>query len=226
MNLSSRNKKVAIARWHKIIEKEKKNIKNNANAICLKAAICGFLAGDGCVKIRKRHSFFHYEIRFYPDDLVMIQKYCYAIKYIYDKVPHVTKLKNLFQVSITFRTILEDLVEVASFGLKTWQPSAKLFLTQNAKAHWLRAFFSAEAYVGKNAIKIQTVNKKGMREVSKLLFDFGINHKRYKYIPKNLNYSPVEILMIFRKDARKLFYERIGFWHRKKTEALKKSLNL
>jgi hypothetical protein len=50
MNLSERNRKVASSRWNKIHVLEFQQINNN---LVKKAALCGFLAGDGSVQIRK-----------------------------------------------------------------------------------------------------------------------------------------------------------------------------
>jgi len=65
-----------------------------------------------------------------------------------------------------------------------------------------------------------------MKKLSKLLNEFGISNNYYEYSPKKPNYSKVGIVMINRKESRKLFYKKIGFYHSKKTEALKNSLGL
>lgn len=226
MNLSERNKKVAVARWNKILSKEKENIRNNDVSLKLKSMLSGFLAGDGSVQIRKEKEFYHYEIQFFPDDELMLSTYCSIIKKLYGKNPKITRGHNVFNARITSKTIVEDLFKYSSFGLKKWCLPYELFRIKGAKEVWLKAFFSAEAYVGSNSIKIQTVNKKGMMSVSKLLNDLGIPNKYYEYTPKNKNYSSVGIIFILSKEARKLFYDKIGFYHSKKTETLKKSLGL
>jgi hypothetical protein len=226
MDFSERNKKVALARWGKVLARENASIPTTDDALRKKAALCGFLAGDGCVWKRHAANGVHHIIGFYPDDKVMLETYCNFFNELYQKLPNVRKEINYFEVRLTSRTAYEDLCKSASFGIHTWRPSLALFTVPQARELWLKAFFSAEAYVGKKAIKIQTVNKEGMRIVSQLLNDSRIGHGCYTYVPKKKNCSPVNIIMIVRKADRRAFQETIGFWHAKKTEALKKSLDL
>jgi ADP-ribosylglycohydrolase len=64
MNFSRRNKKVALARWNRVHAKEKEGISSNSNSLIMKAAICGFLAGDGSVQ--KRKNILSLSNRFFP----------------------------------------------------------------------------------------------------------------------------------------------------------------
>ena len=226
MDFSARNKKVAVARWTKVLTAEKNRIPNSPETLRLKAALCGFLAGDGSVQVRDSGTFSRHDIGFYPDDKLMLKIYCNALRQVYGKKPAVSKRSNMFEARITSRTIVEDLLKYSKFGVHSWNVPHLLFKVAGAKEAWLRAFFSAEAYVGPEHIKIQTVNGKGMQALSDLLSTLGIAHRRYEYQPKKKNYSLVYILFISRKEARKLFYHKIGFWHRKKTKKLKKSLGL
>ncbi len=226
MNFSERNKKVALARWKRIADLERARIPTTNRALLLKATLCGFLAGDGSVKKRNDDDFFHYEIKFFPDDGLMLAAYLYAMQSIYSKKPSIRVEHNVFNVRFTSRVVYEDLTKYAEFGIHNWTVPNELFKVKGAKEAWLRAFFSAEAYVGPKQIKLQTVNKNGMLSVSNLLNDLGIAHKSYCYVPKKEEHSRVAIIMIMRKEARKLFLKRVGFWHKKKTNALKKSLDL
>lgn len=226
MEISERNKKVAVARWKKIHDIEKDKIKVTNKNFNIKAAICGFLAGDGSVQIRKEKKFTHYQIDFFPDDKIMLDTYLSFIREIYNKKPSVKNKAKFYSVRLTSRTMVEDLSVYAKFGIYRWNVPWSLLKTNTAKAYWLKAFFSAEAYVGNNVIKIQTVNKDGMLDVSKLLNELDINHSFYEYTPKRSNLSKVAMIFIIKKQARKLFHEKIGFWHDKKESAIKKSLNL
>jgi hypothetical protein len=226
MNLSERNKKVAISRWSKLHKLETDTISNKTEHLILKSKICGFLAGDGSVQIRKEKSFYHYQIDFFPDDEFMLQNYLMAIKKIYKKTPLVRRRDNVYVVRITSKVIVTDLKKITSFGLRNWTLPESLFNTKGTKEAWLRAFFSAEAYVDKKSIKIQTINCSGMDRVSKLLSELGIENKLYEYIPKQKNCSKVYIIMITKKDARRKYYNSIGFLHSKKTERLKKAVVL
>ena len=226
LNLSERNKKVALARWNKICTKQKEKIPNDAQSLLLKSAICGFLTGDGSVQKRKEKHFYHYQIDFFPDDKVMMETYINQIKIIYDKVPTIRKNKKFYSVRFTSKVAVEDISNLAKFGLKRWTLPKSLFKIEGAKENWLRAFFSAEAYVGRKRIKIQTVNKKGMKEISKILKNMGIANNYYEYNSKKASDSLVSIIFITKKESMLKFYNLIGFWHSKKTKALKESLGL
>jgi len=184
MDLSKRNKKVAIARWNKILNKERSNILTDPKTLVLKAILCGFLAGDGSIQKRKEKNFYHYQLDFFPDDIIMLNKYAEIVKQIYNKNPTIKRKNKFFTVRITSRVIIEDLTKYSNFGIQTWTLPKNLFIIKGSKEAWLRAFFSAEAYIGPSSIKIQTVNKKGMKSISSLLKELKIDHKYYEYFPK------------------------------------------
>jgi len=222
----SKNKKIANSRWEAKIKKERNQILNTEKANVLKAMICGFLAGDGSVQVRKEKSFYHYQLDFFPDDKLMMEKYINAIKKVYRKTPSIRLRDNVFHVRKTSKTIVTDLLKLACFDTQTWSIPDKILNNKETKAAWLNAFFSAEAYVNKNSIRIQIVNKKGINDISKLLDYFEIKHRTYEYLPKKENYSKVYILTITQKNERRKFYKKIGFWHEKKNTVLRATLNL
>lgn len=226
MEKNNSNQQKVISRWEKVFQKEIKIIPTTSEALILKSALCGFLAGDGSVQVRKEKTFFHYQLDFFPDDKLMLETYLKIIAQLYQKTPSVRIRDNVFQVRLTSKTTILDLLQYTTFGLHTWDIPYSLFTIPNAKEYWLKAFFSAEAYVGKNAIKIQTVNSQGMVKVSKLLTELNIAHNCYQYEPKIKYNSLVSIIVIGQKKARQDYLEKVGFWHLKKENVLKKSLDL
>ena len=224
MNLSERNRKVAISRWNKILTKEKEMILSNEEGVFLKSAICGFLAGDGSVQKINVGNYTRYQIDFFPDDKVMLKTYVDFIKRVYNKTPTIGRRDNMFTVRINSKTIGEDLLNGAKFGLRNWEIPLAMLSNRKLKRCWVRAFFSAEGFVNKKTIKIQTINQKGMNQLSNLLNKLSIKHKCYLYDSKKKNYSKVYIIRINTKEARKKFYYDIGFWHSDKMKTLKKSL--
>lgn len=226
MNVSERNKKIALARWKNKHSKERQKIRTDEETLLLKASICGFLAGDGSVQKRKAKSFYHCQIDFFPDDALMKDTYLSQMRKVYEKIPLVQKKNKHYIIRLSSKVIVEDLMNIANFGLKKWTLPKSLLFIKGAKENWLKAFFSAEAYVSSNSIKIQTVNKKGMQEVSKILQGLGIATKSYEYQPKKENHSLVSIIFINKKEDRLKFFNKIGFWHEKKTKILKESLGL
>lgn len=226
MGKNAKNRDIALARWAKVRKKEEQRIRSDPEALRMKAAICGFLAGDGSVQYRKERSYYRSQIDFFPDDSLMKNKYLEAVRYVYGKKPSTIIRDNVFNVRIASNTILRDIRHIADFGLYKWTLPYSLFSIEGTREAWLRAFFSAEAYVSKKYVRIQTVNKKGMLSISKVLEELGIEHKYYEYKPKNINHSLVSIICIIKRDSRLRFLENIGFWHSRKTKQLRKSLNL
>jgi len=222
-----RNKKVAINRWQNSLSRQKNELPTTPESYYLRAMICGFLAGDGSVQVRAEKTITHYQIDFFPDDELMLQTYMDGINKIYNKSPSIRIEKRFFKVRVTSRLIVEDLLRYAQFGLKKWNmPNENLLSIPGAKEAWLRAFFSAEAYVGNDHIKVQTVNEKGMHLISKTLTELEILHHNYTYTPKKLNYSKVFIIMITSRLGLITYFKKIGFWHFRKTSKLREALGL
>jgi intein/homing endonuclease len=223
MNINEHNQKVAINRWSKIISEEKNSINHN---LFMKSAICGFLAGDGYVNVRKDKNNIHYEIGFFPDDEVMLDNYCTFLNEVYHKKPIIKQINKMFDVRITSKTIVEDIMQLANFGHHKWSIPKSILITNEEIIAWLKAFFSAEGYVNSKTIRVQSVNKDSLKEVSNLLNILEIEHKQYNYTPKQKQYSPVNIITINKKEARRKYLEKIGFWHSKKQLLLIKALSL
>ena len=141
MSELSKNKKIAIKRWENKINEERARILDTDEARILKAMICGFLAGDGSVQVRKEKTYYCYQLDFFPDDKLMMKKYIGAITRVYLKTPTIKKHKNYFAVRKTSKLIVTDLLELAKFKTKTWNLPYSLLTCQEAKASWLRAFF-------------------------------------------------------------------------------------
>lgn len=226
MDYSQRNKKVANNRWAKVFQEENKKIKSGVLATKNKAILCGFISGDGSLQERKVGKYVRYQLDFFPDDELMLKTYVDSIKYVYDKIPSVFEKKNFYAVRITSKVISQDFMKLANFGIKNWNIPKWVLNKENLKILWLKAFFSAEAYVGKSSIKIQTVNKKGMIQLKKCLNELNIESKYYEYLPKKENYSSVHIIIILKKEARLLYLNKIGFFHNQKIIKLKESLGL
>jgi len=201
-------------------------IPRDKDSLILKAAICGFLAGDGSVQKRKEKESYHYQIDFFPDDELMMNTYINFIKKIYNKIPTVRKRDRFYSVRLTSKVIVNDLSSLANFGIKKWTLPRQLFSIDDAVNKWLRAFFSAEGYVSGKLIRVQTINQGMMRLISKILLSLGIDNKYYGYNNKNKYESPVGIIIISNKISMMRYHNLIGFWHSKKSETLSKALGL
>lgn len=227
MNISKRNKKVALSRWSKIHSKEVAKILNTEEGLILKSKICGFLAGDGSVQVRKdKKGFYHYQLDFFADDEIMKQTYINLISTVYNKMPSCVIRDNCIHARLTSKTIVQDLIKLADFSTKKWTLPYSLFHINGTIEKWLNGFFSAEAYVSDKQIRIQTINKEGMLQVSELLTKIDIKNRTYYYSSKKINESDVTIIVIGKKDSRLKFLNIVGFSHSKKNSKLAKSLNL
>lgn len=225
MNINERNRKVALSRWNRIHEKEKIIVNKNSHKFHLKARLFGFLAGDGSVMIRKDNSNnLHYVLRFFPDHESLIEPFTESLSEIYNKKPIIKKDYKNYTLICYSKVVVQDLLNTAKFGTQKWEIPIGILKDKKSKIEWLKAFFDSEGYVGKNHIKIQTVNKNGMDQLKKLLSEFGINSRRYVYHPKHKNWNDVHILIIGTKAEQWKFLNIIGFNHRIKLYKLRKML--
>jgi intein/homing endonuclease len=225
MNIRERNRKVAISRWSKVHDLEKKILEKNSKNNFLKARLCGFLAGDGSLMVRRdNNNDLHYVLRFFPDHESIIESFIECLENVYGKTPITKRNYNHDGIVCYSKTVVEDLMSVGKFGITNWRVPFKILKDDKSKIEWLKAFFDSEGYVGKNNIKIQTVNGKGMNDVRKLLLEFGINSRKYLYKPKNENWNSVHILIIGSKQDKMKFLNTVGFNHKLKLTKLRKML--
>ncbi len=226
--MKNKIREAALKRWNKVLLQETLRIPKNKNSLLQKAALCGFIAGDGSVLIikSKNGNFSRYKLDFFADDKKMLDTYINFIQSIYGKTPTISRRDNVFVARINHRSVLLDLLKYSKFGIYTWSFPEDLFLIKGAKENWLRAFFSAEGYVNDKVIKTQSVNLLSIKRVSDLLNELGISHGYYTYTPKNVNHSTVGMIFIGKRDSRMKYYKKIGFWHNKKEEKLKQTLGL
>lgn len=217
-NFSKRNRKAVICRWKKEEEmymRHLKGISESNKYKVLKARLMGFLAGDGTVGIRKenkRKNSTHHDIAFYPDHSSMIGPFIEAFTYLYLKTPLVRKKINHYSVKVSSKFACLDLIKTTEFGLYKWKVPFNFLDTKKSKSEWLKAFFDCEAYVGNNHIRVQSVNKYGLKQVKMLLEELGIESKMYKYERKNKNWNTNHILSINRRMMAK-FLNTVGFNH-------------
>lgn len=222
-------RKAALLRWKKKLDDDLSRIQHDKKSLLMKVALCGFLAGDGSVQIRKERkedNYYRYQMDLFADDRKMLKTYMSFVKYLYKKTPSIGLRDNMFVSRLSQRFIVHDLTSLCKFGIYTWNFPTKLLKIKGAKELWLKAFFSAEAYVGKRVIKIQSVNIKSIKKVNKMLANFKIKGNYYEYRPKNRKHSIVGMIFINERKSRLIYYKKIGFWHSRKEKALKQALGL
>ena len=135
MHSSEHNRAVALARWARVRERERAAFGGHEVAVA-KAALCGFLAGDGNIKRRLApEGFYRYYINCFPDDDEMLAAYLRFFYEVYAKAPRVTPMQGYFAVKCSHQSIGEDILKFAQFGIHTW--SIPNFRTSIEKIAWL-----------------------------------------------------------------------------------------
>jgi intein/homing endonuclease len=220
MDFRERNLNNALSRWKKQHDKEASWIMSQNDICNYKARICGYLAGDGSVSIRreKLSGKVHHEIKFFPDNISLIGPYLAAFSRAYNKVPKVVKKNNFYEIKINSVVIVHDLLSLCSFGIKSW--TIPKFTDDSCKTEWLRAMFDSDAYVGINYIRLKTVNENGLNAVRELLKGLKIETRLYIYKPKNYKWSVNYILDIRDFKSLERFSHVIGFNHKLKKAKL------
>lgn len=199
----------------------------NTNLTSLKARIFGYLAADGYVSVVKNKKGNSYEVNFYPDDYATLVAFVQAFRAVYKKEPLVYRFKgkNVFYVRCRNKEICNDLLSISKFKSLEWNFPFKVFNNLKSKKEWLRAFFDSEGYVARKYIQVQSVNKKGLTSVQKLLKEFGIESKMYVYKRKEKSWNTNYLLNINRMDMRIKFFKKIGFNHTLKRKKLQELIN-
>ena len=225
MGVCERNALVAQRRWTRVHDLEHARIRTDEQAMCMKAALCGFLAGDGNVVHRVEKMCERWKITFFPDDEVMLNTFEHFIHSIYDKRLTITREKAYYYVQLTSKSTAIDLLELGCFSMHNWRIPDFVLKNNYYLIAWIRAFFSAEGYVSDSVIRVQTVNKQGMKQLSQALESLHITNRTYTYTPKQSNHSQVNIVIISHFAMRRRYKQLIGFWHDKKTQTLHKALH-
>lgn len=225
MGVCERNTLVARRRWTRVHDSEHARIRTDEQAMCMKAALCGFLAGDGNVVHRVEKTYERWKITFFPDDKTMLDTFEHFMTSVYDKKLTITKKSGYYYVQLTSKSTAIDLLEIGRFSMYEWIIPDFVLEKRYYLIAWLRAFFSAEAHVNDAVVRVQTVNKRGMKQVSQALTSLGIANKMYKYTPKQSNHSQVHIVIISHYAMRQKYRQLIGFWHKDKMQTLLKALH-
>jgi intein/homing endonuclease len=202
-------------RWQEIHENQRKSINHNFK---LKSRLCGFIAGDGNISMSR------FLLRLFPDHESLINPLVESIVEVYNKKPLIRKNNNFFTISLSSKVICEDLINICNFGTRDWEIPFNLFESKNDEIEWLRSFFDAEAHVNLSRcqIKINSVNESGLKQIKDSLLRFNIHSAIYNYTPKNIRWSKVFILIIYRKNSLKNYRGIIGFNHSIKMSKLYK----
>jgi len=189
----------------------------------LLAPLIAYLQGDGFVSLRyeKNHETApHHELAFYPDHIKVAKIFVKLYRQLYGRKLRIEKLENHFRVRSTQRIAYKELIKITEFRSTTWYIPTRFLDNCEKKKLWLRAFYDCEAYVGPKSIVVQSVNKYGLKQVQRLLAEFGMSSRFYQYVRKQKNWNTNYLLALFRKEDRQNFLKEIGFNHPNKQKKL------
>jgi intein/homing endonuclease len=182
------------------------------------ARFIAHVQGDGCFSLERN------EARYFNIEMDLINDFINSVSKTFGvKCYKIYEGKTCFHTGIRNKEIAKFLNQY-SFGSKTWFiPDFVLTGTDKIKIAYLQAFFDDEGSVifGKRkwgynrAIQMQSINKKGLLQISNILLTLGIEsnfHGPYK--------EKYYELKITHKDNIKLFREKINFVHKRKRRLL------
>ncbi len=217
MRINEINRKKARERWGRIHAEEERLIrKNKKGNEHLKARIYGYLCGDGSVSMREekgRPGMIHADIYFYPDHKLLIRPFTEAFYQIYRKRLTLRNLGTYYSLRLVSMTAAKDILADGRMTSMEWRVPDWIRESKRNSREWLRAFFDCEAYVCTWDLRIQSVNRQGLRQVAEMLKKFGITSKEYIYQRKNKNWNTNYHLSVGGRENRKAFLNLIGFNH-------------
>lgn len=214
-------------RWNSILSKKEKIVeqKNGLKWNCLRARLCGYIAGDGSIfrSRAKNGKWGHHDIEFYPDDFEMAKSFTKAFFLLYGRRINIrwNVAQNYYEVRACDKVAFNDIFHRGKFGTYNWDFPSELVNAKAAKIEWLRALFDSEAHVAADRIQIQSVNKHGLTSVKNVLSELEIEtSKIYKYIRKEKEYGINYILEIRRVPNLERYLRVVGFNHSSKQAKL------
>lgn len=196
-----------------------------------KAEILGYLCGDGSVrswycespcrrKDRGNKVYFkrrtNFDMSFDNTNKQVLLRFLKCFKKVYGFNPSIFKKGKC--ISTGRRDVIEDLLRYTKYNSYNWKVPEQI-MKGNLKIRkgWLRSFFDSEAHVkDSGAITINSVNKKGLLSVQKLLNSLYIPSKIRTYTWKKYIFYRLYI----KKDMAKIFLDKIGFCHSERKDRL------
>ena len=224
MNFFKLGKIGAEAHWkkyHKPIEEY--IVINHQKFTKEKARVIGYIMGDGSITNPKKDSrgIQHNDISFYPDDINMANLFVEDFEKLYLKKPKIKNLGKYYSVRVSSKPACDDLRKIADYSSLVWEFPDKTIKLREDKIEWVKSMFDCEACVNKRSIYLQSVSKKGIESVQRLLLELGVNVKVYVYHRENKNHSTNYILAIMGRENLLKYNNLVGFNHLNKSKKLK-----
>ncbi|MBU0959111.1 MAG: hypothetical protein KKB31_04155 [Nanoarchaeota archaeon] len=195
-----------------------------------------YIASDGIIntwkskdmhgkKLRIRPRF---RVRFYNNEKTLIKDFISSVKKIYSSTKYAKKYikysEKRFEVEVRGQIIAKSIFFLGEISTKNWELPKNL--KKNQEIIWIRAFADCDGTVGHYGhhryIAIDSINFKGLKQLSKVLEELGISNRILKVKYKgNTSYR----LKISQKENLAKYLKLIGFNHPKKQRKLVKAIN-
>ncbi len=176
------------------------------------AEILGLLCAEGCHTVsyfsywgkdRGRDRFFRNDkserIELYNKDKKLLQHYQKLLSKEFDYNPKVTKHGK---INICKIDIIKSIISHTKLGFLKWKvPNNIMESSKNIKIAFIRGYFDGDGTVS-NRVRMFSSNKKGLKQVSKLLKDLEIKHTFQGPIFKE-NRKPSYIIQVSEKEKER-----------------------
>jgi len=166
------------------------------------------------LRVRKR-----FRVRFYNNEKTLIEDFINAAQKIYPIQKYIRYSQKRSEVEVRGQIICKKLLSLGGVSTKNWEVPKSL--NKKQKSIWIRAFADCDGTVGhynyNRYIAIDSINLKGLNQISKVLDEFGIFNRiqKVKYKGK-ISYR----LKVSRRENLLKFSKLIGFNHPKKKKKL------
>ncbi len=172
-----------------------------------KAYILGVLCGDGHINKKS----VRFEIR---KDKEFIEKFSSCFKEVYGiKYKHYYYAKrDTYILYVSSQIICRDLLNYGDFGTFVWKVPKGVLNSKSDKiiSNFLKGFYDSEGSASRYCVSVSSSNKVGIKDISLLLFKFGIKNKII--LTKKNHY----VINITGRERLKTFRDGIGFTIKRK----------
>jgi len=195
----------------------------------LMAKIHGYIASDGGIynmrvkdihgkKLRIRRKL---RTKFFNQDKELIDDFINIIHMLYPKIKSIRYYPKRYEVEVRNNTISKDILKLGKVWSSNWEfPKS---LNDKQKKLWIAAFTDCDGTVQNRNydrfVAIDSINKNGLRRISRVLEDFGITNKIYNIKGGSFR------LKIFRRENLIKFNSLIKLNHLGKRRKLIEAIN-
>lgn len=194
--------------------------------------IHGYVASDGGIypyknkdlhggKLRIRR---YLRTRFFNKEEALIQDFLETIRKIYPEIRSIKYYPKRYEIDVRNYRISKDILKLGRIGSRVWEVPRNL--NRRQRIIWLRAFVDGEGSVYNKGydryLVIDSINGRGLKEVSSILKSLRIENHFYRFDFKGYIFYRIKIS---RKENLTRFCKVIGFNHPKRMKKLKEAIN-